>query len=241
LSATPEPAVLMKRVAQDAAVYEIRFYANPNVTEPDIANAIMLRHIHGAINRFQLPNPVPQLEISQPLDFKVHRDEAEIRRILHGIPLFQNTLNDNQLTTLSRHCAQRIIPEKATFIHQGDAASSMFVIVEGVARVFVADGKGGSHQVAILTEGDIVGEMSLLTGAPRTASVVTELPLCALEITKEQIGSLLHETPQLLERFSHILAERQQKLNEIANRQASLAQTESDLLARMSRFFAQFF
>ena len=77
----------------------------------------------------------------------------------------------------------------------------MFLILEGAARVSVHMSNGEVRDVAVLVSGDIVGEMSLMTGAPRTAWVTTISAMRVLEVTKESIESLLAAEPGLRARI----------------------------------------
>ena len=112
----------------------------------------------------------------------------------------------------------------------------MFVILEGAARITLETG-GELRDVAVLVGGDIVGEMSLMTGASRTATVTSITLMRVLEVTKESIERLLQASPQLLERFSGVLAARQLALSDIAHRALPRQTVETDLLARIRTFF----
>ncbi len=113
----------------------------------------------------------------------------------------------------------------------------MFVIVEGAARVEI-EANGGPSEIAVLAGGDVVGEMSRMPGAPRSATVTALTALRALKITKETIETLLATSPELLERFSAILASREAALKQQANQTGQWDFVQRDLLARMRSFFA---
>ena len=95
--------------------------------------------------------------------------------------------------------------------------------------------------MAVLAAGDFVGEMSLMTGAPRAATVTPLTPLRVLEITKEAMEGLLKTSPELLEHFSRVMAQRQFELRDIASQGAEIASAQVDLLSRMTAFFARVF
>ncbi|HJW39807.1 MAG TPA: hypothetical protein VJ476_01115, partial [Rhizomicrobium sp.] len=82
-------------------------------------------------------------------------------------------------------------------------------------------------------------EMSLMTGAPRNATVTALTRLRALEITKDPIEALLKKSPNLLQRFSHVLAKREEERAAIAQRPVQVAAVELDLMARMKTFFSR--
>lgn len=95
--------------------------------------------------------------------------------------------------------------------------------------------------MAISATGDVVGEMSLMTGAPRTATVTALTRVRAVEITKQAIEDLLKSTPELLQRFSRVLAQRQLENQSIAARKLDKGAVEGDILAMMRNFFSRAF
>jgi CRP-like cAMP-binding protein len=126
-------------------------------------------------------------------------------------------------------------------MRQGDPPTTMYCIMEGAVSISIAGEGGGSHEVAISAAGDIVGEMSLMTGANRTATAAALARVRALEISKADIESLLRANPGLAERFAQTLARRQQELDEAAHRAARKESQATDILARMMSFFSRAF
>jgi CRP-like cAMP-binding protein len=113
--------------------------------------------------------------------------------------------------------------------------------MEGAANVTIRGDSGQSHEVNILATGDVVGEMSLMTGAPRNASVTALTRVRVLEVTKSTIELLLQKSPNLAERFSRVLAERQAQNAELAGRMVRREEVQQDLLARITTFFSRAF
>jgi small-conductance mechanosensitive channel/CRP-like cAMP-binding protein len=238
LAAQPAPTVLLRGVDGDASHYEIRFYADPNKISPSEACSAMLTALTSAIHRAGLPLPVQQVELSEELPAL---DEAPaVRDALARVPLFAKALNAEQLDALAAHAEPVSFGTGGELMAQGAQDSSMFVILEGAARVQI-DAQGGLREIAVLAGGDVAGEMSLMTGAPRSATVTALTSLRALRITKETIETLLAASPELLERFSAILAEREAQLKAQASQTERWDFVERDLLARMRTFFARAF
>lgn len=86
-------------------------------------------------------------------------------------------------------------------VRRGDRADGMFVIARGSVKVFSkAEGKeGGFHDV--LGPGSVIGEMAVLTGAPRSANVQAETPVQALWINNDDLHRLMAAAPELKERL----------------------------------------
>ncbi len=239
LARTPEPSVVLSKLTGDAMDYEIRFFYYPDQISPSTAQSIVLGAAHSVILENRIPNPVSQIELSPPPDLELTLGEAEIRSALEHASLFSNVLDETQSKQLAQLCKPVVFERSVHLMEQGETASSMFIILEGAARVSVLGQNNDSREVAILATGDVVGEMSLMTGAPRNATVTALTRVRVLEITKEPIETLLQKSPELLQRFSHVLAKREQERAAIAQKTILVATVEKDLMARMKMFFSQ--
>jgi CRP-like cAMP-binding protein len=166
---------------------------------------------------------------------------AGAREALGHVAIFKDVLDAQQLDALVSACNVRPLPSNTVLIRQGEPGTSMFIILEGAARVSISVTDGEARELAVLAGGDIVGEMSLMTGAPRAATVTSVTSVRVLEVTKESIETLLKATPGLLERLGQVLAARQLGLREIASTTHHKQSVEPDILARMRVFFSRAF
>src|SRR5207247_1187122 len=120
-------------------------------------------------------------------------------------------------------------------IQQGAAGDSMFILVRGQAQV-VVNRNGEPTSVATLRGGDCFGEMSLLTGEARSATVVAQVDCEVVEIAKPIFEELLQTTPALLPELSELLAQRRLATEGIL---AETAQKQS-LLEKQREYSAGF-
>jgi len=231
----------VKGLSDGAAVYQIRFHAHPDRIAPCEARSIVFQAVLDLIQQNRLPLPTVQMEQTKSPDLEFNLGEREIVEALSRVALFRKALNSEQAQLLASRGKPVDVAKDEFLMQQGDKASSLFVILEGAACVWIAETSGERKDVAVLAMGDVVGEMSLLTGAPRNANVTALTRLRAFEITKHALAELVEKSPEILERFSHILARRQHELNELAQRGRDKHTTEGDLLARMKAFFSYAF
>jgi len=241
LSRTPDPYVILQKVTSDSAVYEIRFYFWPDQINPSRAQSSVLIAALDILQKNDIPMSVTQVELTQKPDLAFILGEEEKQGALSRAPLFAHALDAEQLEQLSRSCALAEFPRGAVLMRQGDPPTTMYCIMEGAVSISIAAEGGASHEVAISAAGDIVGEMSLMTGANRTATATALARVRALEISKADIESLLRANPGLGERFAQTLARRQQELDEAAHRAARKESQATDILARMMSFFSRAF
>ncbi|MBP1719916.1 MAG: regulatory subunit-like protein [Deltaproteobacteria bacterium] len=97
---------------------------------------------------------------------------------------------------------QMLIPQEiaagALVLEEGEPGDSLFLIKKGEAEVFTRDVQGEILPLAFLREGDFFGEISLITGRPRTASVKARQALELLRLQKEDFNELLKTHPEIL-------------------------------------------
>lgn len=164
----------------------------------------------------------------------------ESREVFAGIPLFAEVLSPADLDLLAARVRPCFFAPDAVLMEEADFGASMFAIVDGTVAVSVDDGRGGSELVARLSDGEIVGEMSLMTGARRSATVTAVTAVNALEITKVNLEAILTRAPKLVDAFSEMLEKRQSELDSIhaeAHRWTVLGLTRAEIVARMRAFF----
>ncbi|MBI3678415.1 MAG: mechanosensitive ion channel family protein [Proteobacteria bacterium] len=236
-----EPSVVVKNLTADGVIFEVRFYSFPDQLEPGSARSIMLRALLDVIQQYTVPTPLTQIEMVQAFNVDAVPGDMETRRAISRARLFKDVLNPEQIDRLTKLSRPADKPAGTVLMNQGDAASSMVIILEGAASITVKGTDGISREVAVSATGDVAGEMSLMTGSPRTATVVALTTMRVLEITKEAMEDLLRASPELLGRFSHILAKRQLELDQLAHRVTQREKVESDLLTRMTAFFSRAF
>jgi CRP-like cAMP-binding protein len=163
----------------------------------------------------------------------------EPQDILKLTPFFGAVLDQNELDRLAGSLRVADFPRGTVLMRQGDAGSSMFVIVDGKASVTVHS-RSGESAVATLGPGDIFGEMSLMTGARRSATVTASRQLTALEITKAALESLLDGNYDLIRRFAEMVEQRGaelERINKSASSWMGLGLNRAEIAARMTAFY----
>jgi CRP-like cAMP-binding protein len=130
-------------------------------------------------------------------------------------------------------------------IAQGEPGSALYAIAGGTARVAVRTDGAAEHDVATLRAGDVFGEMSLLTGDPRTASVYSLGDLAVAEVSKESLAPLLAANGALAGRIAELMVLRREGLDQAraaaaldATRRQEIQAAAQTLLKRICAFFS---
>lgn len=117
-------------------------------------------------------------------------DSKRARDSLAQVPLFAG-LSPRHLKRIGDLTEEVRFMEGASVVRQGDAGDTFFVILEGEAKVAGPSGR----VVNRLRPGEFFGEISLLDGGPRTASVVAETPLTMLALSRASLLRLVQREP----------------------------------------------
>ena len=138
----------------------------------------------------------------------------DAKEFLASVPFFADVLDDTQLDLLAAEAFRAEFDDRAIIIREHDVGDSMFAIVSGTAEVSTRHAGRQTH-VATVQRGDVVGEMSLLTGTPRSAKVIAIGPVVAFEIRRSALKPILVAAPELSDRFAAMLDKRRAELDRI--------------------------
>jgi small-conductance mechanosensitive channel len=202
----PAPKVILKDFGDSAVLYEIKFWLEDESNFNDIVDGIRTNVWYAAQRaNIRIPFPIRTLQIERH-GAKPPSALAAIQQSAKKHPFLQ-LLNEEQLDTLLANARLLRFGRRERVIEQGAGGQSMFVLLQGEADVFVT-ANGKQTHVATLRSGDYCGEMSLLTGEPRSATVVARTDCEMWEIDKNTMGELLQENETLVQQLGEILAER---------------------------------
>src|SRR6185369_8503286 len=98
-------------------------------------------------------------------------------------------------------------------IRQGEPGDALYAIAAGAARIAVRGPDGSERELAVLRAGDVFGEMSLLTGEPRTASVYAHGELRVVEVRKAALAPILTANPALAAKMAEVVVLRRENLD----------------------------
>lgn len=203
----PPTKVFVHQFGDSAITYEVKFWISDHGALSDIQDSIRT-NIWYELERahIQIPYPIRTVQLERRPRTTPPQATAALTAALQKQPLFQ-CLDEAQRNRLVANAAERRFGRNERMIEEGGAGDSMFILLTGEAEVSVQR-NGHTSQLAVLQAGACFGEMSLLTGEKRSATVTAHTDCEVLEITKDELGPILREQPQILEQLSQILAQR---------------------------------
>ncbi len=224
--------------------YIIKYMLDPFKLSPADAKHIILGHIERQMKLTGLTLAHPKVDNWTRETPELNYNLGDIMNriwLLRKIQLFKQ-FAEGELSGLAERMTMRQFAPGTQIITAGDPGQSMFLLTEGITSVLVK-GEDGDVDVATLRPGDFFGEMSLLTGDPRSATIMALSETVAFEIDKEDLIPLLDSNPDAAELIANAVADRQlasaegsQKREVVAAERASLA---GNILTSMLRFFGR--
>jgi small-conductance mechanosensitive channel/CRP-like cAMP-binding protein len=244
--ASPAPKARIGKIHKWGVEYDVRFWletmeCSPHKGRHNVSRSI-LDHLHRAGLTIAYEKQDLYVAPMPPRQLDVHTDRlALLRRVV----LFEH-LEEPELKLMAEHIQQQFVKVGEEVVTRGDRGDSLFLLVEGLLAVFAPTEEGSDVLVGRLTPGQFFGEMSLLTGEPRSASIRTETDCVLYEITKESLTRVLERRPELAEEITHIVAERKirtakslkdQSLKPEEHREETLS-LATQLLSKMRSLFS---
>jgi hypothetical protein len=239
---SPPPKVFLKSFGDSCLNYEIKFWIEDESMLNDILDSVHTNVWYEAQrSKINIPFPIRTIQIDRK---KAAADDSleTARASLRKQPLFQ-MLDEAQTDRLLQGARPLRFGRGERFIHQGSEGSSMFIVIHGEADVYVRL-DGHDTRVGTVEAGQYCGEMSLLTGEPRSATVVARTDCDLWEIDKAVMHHLLEANPALVENLSASLADRRMENEGILASTGNRAQMEDKkkeytdgFFQRLSSFF----
>lgn len=148
----------------------------------------------------------PRLDVMEAADAEQPPLE-DAEQLLRTLSMFR-MLNADELAALARSVRPLALGPLERFAIQGTAGTSLFIVADGEVEVVVRRALGPDLKVATLGRGEVIGEMSLLTGEPRAATVRAVDGALVYEIGQPHYAQLLHSHREWVEELALIMEER---------------------------------
>jgi CRP-like cAMP-binding protein len=237
----------LQEVTPYRITYAIEYHCQPFVKPSESNHAVRqsaLRFLRSA-GVFEISPTVASLMSQLIADQRVSAansgfgsTDPVIARLIGAVQYsFLKVLNQQELVQLSKNIRFVSLRSGECLIKEGDAGQAMYLISEGVLSVSVNNAASNQRSVAKLWPGDSVGEMSVLTGDPRTADVYVLEDVALIEIDKKSLEPVLVENNTLAEAMAHVVLSRQNSLINLQKFDEETAPTPLSLKKRILAFF----
>jgi small-conductance mechanosensitive channel/CRP-like cAMP-binding protein len=247
VSQSPLPDCVLMAFRDSWADYAVRYWLT-DLFLNDPTDSVIRTRVFFALKRAGIPLSMPAQSIflteedEQRRRHVSEREETARLKALQGVPLFA-PLNDEERSRLAANLTFAPFAPAEAMIVQGKAVHHLYILTRGSAEVRISVEGAPARHVATLYAPDFFGEMGMLTGEPRRATVVALTDVECWRLTKERFQEILQARPALAKDISRILAERDVELAAIKEnlseeaKQQRLLHAHGSLLAKIQDFF----
>ena len=243
VAAAPRPDVLVHNFGDSAYQYVVRYWLT-DLAQDFWTDSQVRLHVAATLARHEMEIPYPHRVVtrSRPTKLRQARDAAERIGTLGGLDLFQ-PLTDGERDALAGDLADFPFVTGDVIARQGEPADSLFILARGHVAI-VDDSAGARSKLATLEAPAYFGEMGLLTGQARGATVIAQGEVLCYRLRKAGFDAILHARPELIEALSQVVQARQaandatlQSLSAEARAKQAVG-SRADLVRRIKGFFA---
>jgi small-conductance mechanosensitive channel len=204
----PAPRVLLAGFESSGALYKVRFYAE-SYAKGSYALDQVYEALWYALRRAGIDQPYPQ----QTVSFRERASEAEERRRKEHFAEAHDLLSRIDFIAALRPEDRKLLAERARYleygpghavVRQGEIGDTFYLVARGEVSVRIE----GDKEVARLTRGAFFGEMSVLTGEPRSATVVALSEAGLLEVDRDAFSRVFERNPDVGKELAMVIARR---------------------------------
>ncbi len=236
----PPPEIYAWEFGDFAIKYRIKYWM-AEYGPAEIVRSEVITRMWYALHRhsIEIPFPIRTVYMHQA---KAERDagagsEETLLSELRSVEVL-SSLSDDELRLLTRDMSIHQFAHGEMLMHEGEIAQSLHILRHGKVEI-VGRGPKGDAFVRDLIAPDVLGEISLMLGIPRTASVRAVTEVEALVVSKEGFTRLLKARPEIAEEIAKIIAPRMAETEErvAAAHAAEAATTVPGFIAKMRQIF----
>ena len=232
------PIVRIRGLGDHGLEWEVKYWLD-DYSKYNDTDALVRQRIWYAFKREKITFAYPTRTVHvepPPLELPMEEIRDSISELLCKVSIFA-PLTDEESDKLAAATTTRVYSAGEPIVRIGAEGNSMFVIVRGKVRVQVPE-NGFQKTINNLYENDFFGEMSLLTGEPRSATVIADEETEVLRIDKVALKPLFESNPQLVRSIGEMAEERRELLREIAEKaKETESEEEKGLLKSIKNFF----
>jgi small-conductance mechanosensitive channel len=237
----PAPSVVTNDFKERGVEHWVRLFTT-DFDKRDRVDGMARDRIWFALARhgIEIPVATQEIRLTRLPAMREEPPEAAARRRAESLErvAILDALSPAQVAQLAQESVERTYAAGEPIIRQGDPGESMFIVVEGLVEVTVRKDDGPPVPLRTLGPGDYFGEMSLMTGTHRTATVAAFEETRVLEVRKESFKRLLDAKPELVSQLGAALRSRLAERSQAIAGAAPVVPEEQDIFQKIREFFA---
>ncbi|MEW5821960.1 MAG: mechanosensitive ion channel family protein [Cyanobacteriota bacterium] len=239
----PEPSIILVNYNDFSIDYEIRVFIDNFRFFKEVTDRIYTKIWYQfKRNDIVIPFPIRDVYLHEVKPEDTFEIIQNIRKSLKGVD-FLSVLTDDELETLAKGVTVENFAVDEIIINQGDAGDTFYILEDGEVEVLYKDQDENFIPLKKLFPPAFFGELSLLTGSERTATVMARTDCELLTINSNTFKSIIMNNPLIADRISEIITGRQLELDRYSQDKSSeetineKVEKSQNLLGKMKNFF----
>ena len=211
---TPPYRIRLTQFGDFAITYQVIFWHKNYTQQPQLL-ADLNNDLWYALRRYNItiPFPIRDLRVAHEerkwVNAQREATQGKLLQLINQVPILE-TLSETERNQLASHVSLRLFGIGENIVTKDAPGDSMYIIYSGSCDILNGTGKKIAEP---LTEGNFFGEMSLLTGEPRTATIRAIEDTGVIRIDKTAFAEILSKNSHIVEALGKILADRQKELD----------------------------
>ena len=243
VSKQPPPNCVATDFREGLVHYSVRYWLTDPLQDDPTDSQVRV-HLYAALQRngFTLAPPVLAVDLttesSEREQQERDRELALRKRTLKKIELF-NGFSESELDDIASTLTFATFARGDVITHQGAIAHWLYILITGEVDIWYETPTHERRHLTTLPAGRVFGEMGLMTGEPRRATVTARKDAECYRLDKKSFEHIMQSRPELAELFAHILTERNKQLVAVQNNKVpeNHEQQKARILASIKKFF----
>jgi CRP-like cAMP-binding protein/small-conductance mechanosensitive channel len=228
----PKPNCVLMDFKESYCQYAARYWLS-DLAADDTTDSRVRARVYFALQRAGIPLSVPAFRAfveEQSQERKQLHHEREIQQRLGALNLAHvelfETLNEEERRKVVERLRYAAFAKGEVMTRQGAEAHWLYILTKGSAEVLLSLDSGETKEVSTLRAGDFFGEMSLLTGEPRSATVKALEDSECYRLDRQAFEDILRARPEITQHLSEVLARRKVELEAVRHDLDAAAQAK---------------
>ena len=241
---TPAPTCVLRDFAFGNLAYNLRYFLT-NVQEDDLTDSMVRVHLFASLQRAGIRVAEPQTKVHAVARDEAHAETVRRRELTRrqqalAIVTPFAALSEEDKADIAERLQYAPFARGDVITKQGNKAHWLYILAFGEAEVLYEPPGGRPHVIGALHAGQFFGEMALITGDARAATVVAKTDVECYRLDRASFQELLARKPEIGEEIQRVMGGRRGDLDSARQAFTSappVAEAEPRLVHKIRRFF----
>jgi CRP-like cAMP-binding protein len=241
---TPAASCILLNFEDGNLRYRLRYFLT-NLLEDDVTDSMVRVHLFASLQRAGIRMAEPQRTVHAVARDQAHAETVRKRELTRRLEMLRNVdmfagFSEEEREEVAERMQYAPFARGDVITKQGDASHWLYIVAFGEAEVHYEPPGGTPRAIGTLTAGHFFGEMGLLAGEARYATVIAKTDVECYRLDKAAFQGLLLSRPEIAEEVSRVVGSRRGGLEQAREAFAAVRAAPAepaDLLGRIRNFF----